>query len=83
VLRDEIWTALRDQGWNSPRPHGNFIWLETKHLTERATEIFSEHGIVARALGSDGIRISIGERESVESLLKASEEVVRSLPSTL
>ncbi|MBK4348719.1 histidinol-phosphate transaminase [Lacisediminihabitans changchengi] len=83
VLRDEIWSALREQGWDSPKPHGNFIWLETKQFTERAAGIFSEHGIVARALGTDGIRISIGEKESVASLLRASEEVVRSLPSTL
>jgi len=82
LLRDEIWNALRAQGWDSPTPHGNFIWLETRHFTERAAEIFTEHGIVARALGADGIRISIGEKESVASLLKASEEVVRSLPST-
>jgi histidinol-phosphate aminotransferase len=32
-----------------------------------------------RALGSDGLRVSIGEHESVEKLLKASQEVVRKL----
>jgi histidinol-phosphate aminotransferase len=74
--RDRIWKSLIEQGWHSPRPHGNFVWLPTGDATERAAEILAEHGIVARALG-DGVRVSIGEAESVGNLLRASEEVVR------
>jgi histidinol-phosphate aminotransferase len=83
VLRDEVWQALVDQGWRVPRPQGNFVWLETGAMTERAAEIFAEHGIVARALGEDGIRVSIGEAQSVEKLLRASAEVVRNLPTAV
>jgi histidinol-phosphate aminotransferase len=83
VLRDEVWRALLDQGWRVPRPQGNFVWLETGAMTERAAEIFAEHGIVARALGEDGIRVSIGEAQSVEQLLRASAEVVRDLPTVV
>jgi histidinol-phosphate aminotransferase len=79
VLRDEIWRALVDQGWDSPQPHGNFIWLPTGELTVWAADVFSEHGIVVRALPPEGLRISIGEHESVENLLQASREVVRKL----
>jgi len=79
VLRDEIWRDLVDQGWASPQPHGNFIWLPTGELTVWAADVFSEHGIVVRALPPEGLRISIGEHESVENLLKASQEVVNRL----
>ena len=79
VLRDEIWRDLVEQGWNSPQPHGNFIWLPTGELTVWAADVFSEHGIVVRALPPEGLRISIGEHESVENLLKASQEVVNRL----
>ncbi|MES2169935.1 MAG: histidinol-phosphate transaminase [Actinomycetota bacterium] len=81
MLRDEVWRALVDQGWHVPKPQGNFVWLETGGMTERAAEIFAEHGIVARALGDDGIRVSIGETQSVEKLLRAAAEVVRNLPT--
>ena len=79
VLRDTIWRDLVDQGWASPQPHGNFIWLPTGELTVWAADVFSEHGIVVRALPPEGLRISIGEHESVENLLKASQEVVLKL----
>jgi histidinol-phosphate aminotransferase len=82
ALRDQVWQALIDQGWSVPRPQGNFVWLATGAFTERAAEIFAEHGIVARPLGEDGIRVSIGEAQSVDKLLRASAEVVRNLPST-
>jgi histidinol-phosphate aminotransferase len=79
VLRDTIWTALVDQGWDVPKPHGNFVWLPTGAITAWAAEVFSDNGIVVRALGDDGVRISIGEHESVDKLLKAAGEVVRKL----
>jgi histidinol-phosphate aminotransferase len=79
VLRDTIWAALVEQGWDVPKPHGNFVWLPTGEITAWAAEVFSDNGIVVRALGSDGVRVSIGEHESVEKLLKAAEEVVRKL----
>lgn len=78
VLRDEVWQALKEQGWDTPRPHGNFVWLPTGEATDRAHDIFAGHGIVARALG-DGLRITIGEDESVDKLLRAAAEVIQNL----
>jgi len=79
VLRDEIWASLIEQGWDVPRPHGNFVWLTTGEHTAWAAGVFERHGIVVRALQPDGVRVSIGEYESVEKLLKASAEVVGKL----
>jgi histidinol-phosphate aminotransferase len=81
ALRDTIWQALVAQGWHAPRPHGNFVWLPTGELTEWAAGVFADHGIVVRALAPEGLRVSIGEHESVEKLLRASQEVVRKLPT--
>jgi histidinol-phosphate aminotransferase len=81
--RDHVWHALRDQGWNVPEPQGNFVWLATGEQTDAAVAVFLQRGIVVRALGTDGIRISIGEDASVEHLLSAAAEVVRTLPTTV
>jgi histidinol-phosphate aminotransferase len=81
TLRDEVWRALIDQGWSAPRPHGNFVWLATGDATAAAAEVFSAAGIVVRPLGAEGIRVSIGESQSVDKLLKAAAEVVRTLPT--
>ena len=79
VLRDQVWLALVDQGWNVPKAEGNFIWLPTGDATAWAAEVFAEHGIVARALAPEGLRVSIGEAGSVDKLLKAAAEVVSKL----
>jgi histidinol-phosphate aminotransferase len=79
VLRDQVWQALIDQGWDVPKPHGNFLWLPVGEHTAWAADVFADHGIVARALGTDGLRVSIGEAGSVDKLLKAAAEVVRKL----
>ena len=79
-LRDEVWSALVAQGWTGPAPQGNFVWLPTGASTGAAAETFLRHGVVVRALGDDGLRVSIGEVASVDKLLSAADEVVRSLP---
>jgi histidinol-phosphate aminotransferase len=76
ALRERIWSGLVGQGWDTPRPHGNFVWLPTGDATAAAAEVFASHGIIVRPLG-DGLRVSVGEAESVEKLLSASAEVVR------
>ncbi len=81
VLRDQVWRELLAQGWQIPQPHGNFVWLPTGELTDWAAEVLTAHGIVSRAL-VEGLRVTIGEEESVEKLLKASAEVVARLRTT-
>lgn len=78
VLRDQVWQSLVDQGWDVPRPHGNFVWLPTGESTAAAAEVFAEFGLIVRPLG-DGLRVSIGEAGSVDKLLRASAEVMRNL----
>lgn len=81
-LRDDVWRQLVDQGWRMPQPQGNFVWFPTGSRTAQAAATLLEHGIVARALGDDGIRVTIAEPGSVDKLLTAAAEVVRTLPTT-
>jgi len=80
--RSEIENALAAQGWRLPPAHGNFIWLPTGAQTTAAAEVLEAHGIVARVFPPDGIRVSIGEPESVEKLLQATAQVVETLRET-
>lgn len=75
VVRQEIFEGLRAQGWDVPQPHGNFVWLPTGSDTAAAADTFARHGVVSRPLG-EGVRVSVGEEESVEKLLRAAAEVV-------
>lgn len=77
--RDEVQAALREQGWNLPVSQGNFVWLPTGAATASAAEAFAAAGLVVRAFAPEGIRVSIGEAESVATLLRVAGEVVRTL----
>lgn len=81
--RGEIFEGLQAQGWPVPASEANFFWFPTGADTSAANDIFLAHGVVARALGTDGIRVSVGEAESVAKLLAASAEIARVLPATL
>jgi histidinol-phosphate aminotransferase len=81
AVRDHVSTVLTDQGWRSPRSHGNFVWLPTGEHTQWAAEVFIAHGIVARAFAGEGVRVTIGELASVDKLLTAAAEVVAKLSS--
>lgn len=75
-LRNRVVAGLVAQGWQLPPSHGNFVWLPTGANSLAAGEIFAAHGIVARVFADSGVRISIGEDESVEPLLNAAADVV-------
>ncbi|MEO6942165.1 MAG: histidinol-phosphate transaminase, partial [Terrimesophilobacter sp.] len=81
--RDEVLAAVRDQGLPVPRSQSNFLWFATGADTAAANDILLAHGIVARALLPEGIRVSIGEAASVDKLLAATAEVVEKLPDVL
>ena len=77
--RARIRDGLRTVGFDVPEPQGNFVWLATGAHTVAAAEVLERHGIVARVFPPDGIRVSIGEEESVDPLLRSAAEVVAML----
>jgi histidinol-phosphate aminotransferase len=74
--RDAVRAALVEQGWRVPEAHGNFVWLPTGDATAEVAERLFDAGLVTRAFPPEGIRISIGEPESVETLLRILGELV-------
>ena len=76
--RERIRAGLIEQGWAVPEAQGNFVWLPTGERTAAVAEHFERDGLIVRSLG-DGVRISIGEEESVEKLLRSAREVVAGL----
>jgi len=68
--------ALVEQGWPVPEAHGNFVWLPTGEATAEVAERLFDAGLVTRAFAPEGIRISVGEPESVDTLLRILGELV-------
>lgn len=69
--RARVLAELRRQGWNALDSLGNFVWLR---LGERTPEVDAElrsHGVVARAYGVEGIRVTIGSPEMNDQFLAA------------
>jgi histidinol-phosphate aminotransferase len=79
TLRDRIVVELRGQGWDVPDAQGNFLWLPTGERTATAAAAFEDAGIIVRAFPPEGIRISIGEHEAVETLLRTARSLVGDL----
>jgi histidinol-phosphate aminotransferase len=78
--RDRLAAALREVGWPVPAAQGNFVWLPAGAETTRVAAAFDEGGIIVRAFADDGVRITVGEEESVDRVLSIAASVVRTLP---
>ena len=74
--RTRFRAALLEQGWAVPDAQGNFVWLPTGERTAAVADRLFDAGFVTRAFPPDGIRISVGEAESVDTLLRVLEELV-------
>jgi histidinol-phosphate aminotransferase len=74
--RDRLREALTAQGWPLPQAQGNFVWLPTGEETVAVAERLFDAGLVTRAFPPEGIRVSVGEEESVDTLLRILGELV-------
>jgi len=78
--RDRLAAALRAAGWRIPEAQGNFVWLPSGVETIEVAAAFDAAGLIVRPFAGDGIRISVGEEESVEKVLRIAASVVKDLP---
>ena len=69
--RTTLVAGLRGLGFEVPDAQGNFVWLPLGDRTAAADSVFYAHGITVRAFPGEGIRVSVGEPESVQRLLEA------------
>ncbi|MDD7945963.1 histidinol-phosphate transaminase [Microbacterium sp. NE2HP2] len=76
VRRDALADRLREAGWDIPVAQGNFVWLPAGERALEIAEAFDAAGLIVRAFAGDGVRISIGEEESIERIVAAAAAVV-------
>jgi len=81
--RTRVYTGLTEAGLVVPEPHGNFIWIGAREETSAVAAILEDDGIVGRVFAGDGVRVSIGEEESVERLLSSAARIVQTLPKAV
>ncbi|PZR53571.1 histidinol-phosphate transaminase [Xylanimonas oleitrophica] len=68
--RTRVLAALREQGWDVPESHANFVWFDLgEQTTARAAEAMAA-GVIVRPFAGDGLRVSIGEVEANDAFLK-------------
>ncbi|MFH8252802.1 histidinol-phosphate transaminase [Microbacterium sp. B2969] len=78
--RDALVAGLRELGWAVPDAQGNFVWLPAGAESLAVAEEFVAGGLVVRPFAGDGIRISVGEHESVDKVLRIAASVIGTLP---
>lgn len=79
--RDATVAQVRVLGLPVPRSQSNFFWLPSGEDSSQVNDRLLDHGIVGRLLAPGGIRISIGEAESVEPLLEACKQIASEFQS--
>lgn len=80
--RTRLRDTLLEQGWDVPQAEGNFVWLPTGIHTAAAIDAFFDAGLAVRGFVPDGIRVGVGEAESVGRVIKIAGEVVQNLRKT-
>ncbi|MFY1677813.1 histidinol-phosphate transaminase [Streptomyces sp. WMMC905] len=77
--RTRVVDELRSQGWTVPGTHANFVWLRLGERTAAFADACEQAGVVVRPFPGEGVRITIGENEANDILLKTAERFHRSL----
>ena len=75
--RDRVVAGLRGAGWPVPEPQGNFVWFALGERTAEFAAAADEVGIVVRPFAGEGARVSIGEPEANDRLLRLAGEFPR------
>ena len=68
--RTRVVSGLREAGWNDPEAQGNFVWFELGERTAAFAAAADELGIVVRPFAGEGARVSIGETEANDRVLR-------------
>ncbi|WP_336644658.1 histidinol-phosphate transaminase [Microbacterium sp. USHLN186] len=74
--RTRLLGSLRAQGWAVPDSQANFVWLPTGERTDEAAAAFEHDDLMVRPFAGDGIRISVGEEESIDRVLAVAKSLL-------
>ena len=73
--RDDLAARLREAGWDVPEAQGNFVWLPAGERALEVAAAFDEAGLIVRPFAGDGVRISIGEHEALDTIVRVAASV--------
>lgn len=68
--RDALVARLRETGWDVPDAQGNFVWLPAGDRALEVAAAFEAADLIVRPFAGDGVRISIGEHEAIEAIVR-------------
>lgn len=75
--RARLLAGLREQGWVVPDSQANFVWLPLGDDAARFAQQATAAGVLVRPFAGDGVRISVGEPEASDLVLRVSAEFRR------
>jgi histidinol-phosphate aminotransferase len=75
--RTRVVLGLRERGWDVPDAQGNFVWFALGERTADFALAADELGIVVRPFAGEGARVTVGETEANDRLLRLAETFPR------
>ena len=69
-LRTELSTRLHEIGYTVADTEGNFVWLGLGDRAVDFADFFAQNGVVVRPFAGYGVRISVGETESIPRVIE-------------
>ncbi|MCM3694804.1 histidinol-phosphate transaminase [Microbacterium oleivorans] len=73
--RDLLVNRLREIGWDVPTAQGNFVWLPAGDRSLEVAAAFEAADLVVRPFAGDGVRVSVGEEESLDRVVEVAASV--------
>ncbi|MEE4597200.1 histidinol-phosphate transaminase [Streptomyces sp. DSM 41524] len=73
--RHRMENALIEQGWPVSRSQANFIWLPIRKRSADFAAACARAGIAVRVLAEDGVRVTVGARESNDAFLATAAKI--------
>lgn len=74
--RTRVRAALLEQGWSVPPSEANFVWLRLGDRTGEFAAACEQAGVIVRPFAGEGCRVSIGETEANDIVLKVAADFV-------
>ncbi|MFC5719806.1 histidinol-phosphate transaminase [Streptomyces gamaensis] len=77
--RARVADALTGQGWTLPESQANFLWLPLGERTLDFAAACERAGVVVRPFAGEGVRVTIGEAEANDILVRVAGEFRKEL----
>lgn len=68
--RERLIAGLREQGYTVPDSQANYVWLPLGEAAQSLAVAFAQEGTLVRCFQGEGVRISVGEEDSIDEVLR-------------